>query len=191
MEEGLAGERSAFTWGWLKSSLQILDPKALFSSGLSRKAVCLLSPACGCVSRTAQASPGVGHPPCAVLHIITSTVHCFQSTSVLNTMAFFIAYNYGKMEELKKKNKWYVVTIHKRQVLSMVTSCTWRELLCWPLVILSAQEVSISREWDCGHRSFNIQAWWTTCMFYWRNVCLGLPPIFRLCVYVDCFYSPF
>ena len=35
------------------------------SSGLSRKAVCLLSPVSGCVSRTAQASPGVGHPPCA------------------------------------------------------------------------------------------------------------------------------
>ncbi|KAI4553149.1 hypothetical protein MJT46_016443 [Ovis ammon polii x Ovis aries] len=88
-----------------KESLVRICSRGLLSNGSrTRKAVCLPSPACGCVSRTAQATPGVGHPPCAVLRIITSTAHCFQSTSVLNTMAYFIAYNYGKIEELKKND---------------------------------------------------------------------------------------
>ena len=130
-EEGLAGERSTFTWGCLKSSPWVLDPKALFPSGLSRKAVCLLSPVCGCVSRTTQASPGVGHPPYA------GDANNYIGSSLLSVNQYFKEDGHFYSLQLWKnrgilKNKWYVVTIHKKQVLPMVTSSAWHELLlCW------------------------------------------------------------
>ena len=116
----------------LSNSFNGLALHNLFSSGLSRKAVCLLSPVCGCVSRTAQASPGVGHPPCA-----GDANNYYIGSSLLSVNQYFKEDGHFYSLQLWKnggilKNKWYVVTIHKKQVLPIVTSSAWHELLlCW------------------------------------------------------------